>query len=134
YIVEITPDWIEPLCLYPVAVAPPGERKSAVIAALNRPVYAYEAELAVADAAEIAQNRTERALLEKALEAAKNSAAKGKGSFEERKAEAMALSAELAEFQDKHPRRLLVDDTTPEKLVDIMDTQEGCITVASAEG
>lgn len=27
YDVQITPDWREPLCLYPVAVAPPGERK-----------------------------------------------------------------------------------------------------------
>ncbi len=50
------------------------------------------------------------------------------------KAEALALAAELAEFKDKHPLRLLVDDTTPEKLVDIMDAQGGCITVASAEG
>lgn len=134
YSVEITPDWREPLCLYPTAVAPPGERKSAVISALNGPVYEYEAERAAADAAEIAQNQTERALLEKALEAAKNSAAKSKANFEEMKAEALELAAELAEFKDKHPLRLLVDDTTPEKLVEIMDAQGGCITVASAEG
>lgn len=44
YEVQITPDWREPLCLYVVAVAPPGERKSAVIAALTRPIYEYEAE------------------------------------------------------------------------------------------
>ena len=33
--VEVTPDWQEPLCLYCAAVAPPGERKSAVISALT---------------------------------------------------------------------------------------------------
>lgn len=134
YEVEITPDWREPLCLYPVAVAPPGERKSAVISALSGPVYEYEAEQREFEAAEIAQNRTERALLEKALEAAKNSATKGKGNFEEKRAEALELSAQLAQFKDKHPFRLLVDDTTPEKLVDIMEMQGGSITVASAEG
>ncbi len=81
--VEITPDWKEPLCLYTVAVAPPGERKSAVIAALAAPVYEYEAEQREREAAEIAQNQTERALLEKALAAAQSSAVKSKGNFAE---------------------------------------------------
>ena len=134
YEVEVTRDWREPLCLYSSAVAPPGERKSAVISALNKPIYEYEAEVRAVEAAEIAQNQTERALLEKALEAAKNSAAKGRANFEEMRAEALELSARLAEFKDKHPFRLLADDTTPEKLVDIMDAQGGCITVSSAEG
>lgn len=134
FTVEITPDWREPLCLYCVAVAPPGERKTAVISALTKPIYEYETEQRELEAVEIAQNQTERALLEKALEAAKNSAAKGKGNFTEKRAEALELSAQLAQFKDKHPFRLLADDTTPEKLVDLMDIQGGCITVCSAEG
>lgn len=134
YEVEITPDWREPLCLYTVAIAPPGERKSAVISALTKPVYEVEAERRELEAAEIAQNQTERALLKKALEAAQLNATKKKGNFEACRAEALELAAQLAQFQDRHPFRLLVDDTTPEKLVDIMDTQGGCITVASAEG
>lgn len=134
YEVEITPDWREPLCLYTVAIAPPGERKSAVISALTKPVYEYEAEQREFEAAEIAQNQTERALLEKALQAAQMNATKKKGNFEACKAEALELAAQLAQFKDMHPFRLLVDDTTPEKLVDIMDTQGGCITVSSAEG
>ena len=136
YEVEITLDWKEPLCLYPVAVAPPGERKSAVISALSGPVYEYEAEQREFEAAEIAQNQTERDLLEKALAATKASAVKGKGkgNFEEKKQEALDLSAQLANFKDMYPFRLMVDDTTPEKLVDIMEMQGGSITVASAEG
>ena len=134
YEVEITPDWREPLCLYPVAVAPPGERKSAVISALSGPVYEYEAEQREFEAAEIAQNQTERVLLEKALQAAQNGAAKGKGNFEAKRQEALDLSAQLANFKELHPYRLMVDDTTPEKLVDMMEMQGGSITVASAEG
>ena len=134
FTVEITPDWKEPLCLDCVAVAPPGERKTAVISALTKPVYEYEAERREIEAVEIAQNQTERALLEKALEAAKNSATKGKGNFAEKRAQALELSAQLAEFKDMYPFRLLADDTTPEKLVDLMDMQGGCITVCSAEG
>lgn len=134
FTVEITPDWKEPLCLYCVAVAPPGERKTAVISALTKPIYEYEAEQREIEAVEIAQNQTERALLEKALETAKNSATKGKGNFAEKRAEALELSAQLAQFKDMRPFRLLADDTTPEKLVDLMDMQGGCITVCSAEG
>ena len=59
--VQITTDWTEPLCLYTVAVAPPAERKSAVIAALTRPVYEYEEERRTAEAGDIARNQTERA-------------------------------------------------------------------------
>ena len=101
---------------------------------MTKPIYEYEAEQREIEALEIAQNQTERALLEKALEAAKNSAAKGKGNFAEKRAEALELSAQLAQFKDIHPFRLLADDTTPEKLVDLMDMQGGCITVCSAEG
>lgn len=134
YTVQITPDWREPLCLYTVSVAPPGERKSSVISALSGPVNEYEAEQRELEAAEIAQNETERDLLEKALMAAKTSAVKGKGNFETKKQEALDLSAQLARFKEIHPFRLLVDDTTPEKLVDLMDQQGGSITVCSAEG
>jgi len=133
--VEITPDWREPLCLYTVAVASPGERKSAVISALTKPIFEYEAEQRELEAVEIAQNQTERLLLEKALQAAQNSAVKGKGSnFEAKRQEALDLSAQIAQFRDKHPFRLLTDDSTTEKLIDLMDSQDGCMTVCSAEG
>lgn len=134
YTVTVTSDWTEPLCLYCVAVAPPGERKSAVLAALTRPIYEYEAEQRKLEAAEIEQNRTERSLLEKALQAAEANAAKKKSNFEEGRAEALSLAAQLSAFQDLHEFQLLADDTTPEKLAEIMDEQGGCITVTSSEG
>lgn len=132
--VEITPDWKEPLCLYCVAVASPGERKTAVISALTKPIYEYEAEQRDIEAVEIAQNRAERDMLEKRLESVKTAAAKGKGDTAEARSEALELSAQLAKFKDIHPLRLLADDTTPEKLIDLMEKQGGSITVCSAEG
>lgn len=128
--VEITPDWTEPLCLYTVAVAPPAERKSAVINALTKPAYNYEYEKQEAEKAEIAQNQTEKELLEKELQAAKKVANKSSKNRER----ALALSTDLAEFKEKYPFRLFVDDTTVEVLTDIMSKQNGCITVASSEG
>lgn len=132
--VEVTPNWTEPLCLYCVAVAPPGERKSAVLSALTRPLGEYEARRREAEAADLARSRTERELLERELEAAKAMAAKGTGDPARDRARALELSEQLAGFKDRAPYRLLVDDTTPEKLVDLMDSQKGCITVCSAEG
>lgn len=134
YTVEVNPDWTEPLCLYCVAVAAPGERKSAVLAALTKPIYEYEAERRDLEAAAVAQSQTERVLLEKALTVAQNQAASGKGDYEAKRQEALALSAQLAELKELVPYRLLVDDTTPEKLVDLMEPQGGRITVVSAEG
>lgn len=132
--VQIRSDWKEPLCLYTVAVAPPGERKSPVISALTNPLYEYEAEQKELEAVEIYQNQTERELLEKALQMAKSDAVKGKGNSAAKKQEALNLSAQLARFKDLHPYRLLVDDCTQEKLIDIMEQQGGSITLTSSEG
>ena len=74
--VEVTPDWQEPLCLYCAAVAPPGERKSAVISALTKPIYDYEKDEREFGAAEIEKNRAERDMLERKLQAAKQAAMK----------------------------------------------------------
>ena len=128
--VEITPDWKEPLCLYCVAVASPGERKSAVISALTKPVFDYEIERRTLDAAEIERNRAEYDILEARLHAAEKAAV----SDPAKKQLALDLAAEYAEFECLHERRWLVDDTTPEKLVELMEKQNGCLTVCSAEG
>ena len=125
YVVLVTPDWREQLSLFAMAVAAPAERKTAVFGALTGPVHEYEGIVWGCERAEIAQNRTKRKLLEKALDKAQN-----KGDEDG----ALALAAELAEFQDKHLLRLLMDDATPEKLTDMMQQQGGCIGVASAEG
>ena len=130
FMVKITEDWSEPLCLWPCVVASPGERKSAVISALTKPVYEFEAEQRELDAADIEKNRTERTILEGQLEAAKKAAVKDSSRIEL----ALDLSAQLADFKELHEYRLLADDATSEKLVDLMEKQGGCLTVCSSEG
>jgi DNA primase (bacterial type) len=132
YTVEITSDWKEPLCLFTVAIASPGERKSAVFAKLTAPIVEFEHEQHESNKTIIAQNETEKIVLEKALANAQNQASKTANS--ENRKKVLDLSAELAAFEEKHSYRLLVDDTTPEKLTDIMAQQNGCISIFSAEG
>ena len=134
YVVQVTPDWIEPLCLYAIAVAPPAERKSAVINSLISPIQDYEAEQQEKMASEIARNREQRDIMEKEKKAAETEAIRGGENASAAHERALDLAAKLEEFENLYPLRLLMDDVTPEKLIDVMDTQHGCVTVCSAEG
>ena len=135
YTVQITPDWGEPLNVFALVVAPPAERKSAVLSAVTKPLRDYERERREIDAPLIAQNRTERKLLEGIKSAAETAAIKGKAEEHEKKRqEALDLAAELSGFRDIHELRLLADDATPERLADLMEQQGGAITLCSAEG
>ena len=134
YKVQITGDWWEPLCLYVVAVAPPGERKSAVIGALTRPAVEYEAERRAAEAADVAQSKARASALDKAHQAAESRFASGKGGTTLEDVLNAAVEAEQAQSEIKYPYRLLADDSTPEKLADLLEQQGGAITVISSEG
>lgn len=128
--IVVNSDWKEPLCLYTVAVAPPGERKSAVISALTAPLREYEAERIEQERQAIAVNHARHEMLQKSLDDAKARCAKGKASPEE-----MEMAArELVEYEVIHPFRLLVDDCTPERLTNLLAQQRGVITISSAEG
>jgi hypothetical protein len=134
FTIRVTPDWTEPLCLFLLAVAESGERKSAVLSSLTQPIYNYERQRQEAERSAIAENQAERELLEKQKERAQAAAARGKGDFASLKSAVLRLSTQLANFETMHPFRLLTDDCTQERLIDIMASQKGCITLSSAEG
>ena len=135
YVMQVRPDWCEPLCLFCCAVAPPAERKSAVLGALTAPVREYEQQRRALEAPDLARNESERKILEGRKAAAEAAAVKGRPEERESKRlESLDLAAQLAEFRAMSEYRLLADDSTPEKLADLMAGQNGCMTVASAEG
>lgn len=128
YTVQVRPDWTEPLNLFTVVVAPPAERKSPVLKQMTEPIQAYERRRQLADSARIAENQAERRALQNRLSAAEKAAKDGNME------EVRYLAAKLDAFPTEYPLRLLVDDTTPEMLVELMEQQKGSITVCSAEG
>jgi hypothetical protein len=130
HVVQVTADWIEPLCLFLVAILPSGERKTAVTGAVTRPLFEFEAEQRSFEAEELAENQAKRRLLEKTQLELERKAAAGKGSREE----VYRHARELSSFKEMFPFRLLVDDVTPEKLASLMAEQGGEMTIASAEG
>lgn len=134
YVVERNSDWKEQLCLYTIAIAPPAERKSAVIRALTKPVYKYEMLRQENERIEVAKNRAERANLETELKNVRNRIGKkGENDIQCRK-RVEELTYQLELFVDRYLYQLFADDITQEKLIVTMEEQKGCLTVASSEG
>ena len=123
-------DWIEPLNLFAVIVAEPSERKSAVISFMTHPVSRYEAEYNQQHAAAIERSRMEKRILEKQQKNLEDLVLKGKAQMED----LQDLSLRLADFREKMPMRLYVDDVTTEKLTSVLAENNGTAAVVSAEG
>ena len=132
YSVHITNNWTEPLSLFTMAVAPPAERKSAVLNLLTTPVREYENERYEEDLRKAEHMTAKRDVISKRIEQLKSQyARKYSNSLAQEISEAVD---ELSSCEEIHPFRLLVDDSTPEKLAVLMNEQGGSITVCSSEG
>lgn len=133
--VEAWPGWVQPVCLYTAAVAPPGERKSAVQRDFLAPLDIAEAALIEKTSASRIEAEVQRDVAVKAAEAARAKA--GRANPEERAADtADAVSlAEAAEriTLSKAPR-LYADDCTPEAVASLLAEQHGRLAILSAEG
>ena len=123
---------VEPLNLYVMPVASPGERKL-VIRETTFPIENEERRLMEAAASEIAEAKLQRAIAEKRLRSLEDKAATG-GKEEERN-QARGEASELAKKLPTVPPepRLLLDDATPEYVAKALAEQHGCITIVSEE-
>lgn len=130
YRIKAKPDWEEPLCLYGIIVADPSERKSAVNSFSIRPLNLFEMEYNKLNAASLEKNRMQKRILEKKQQAVEDKFAKGKAE----EGELEAIVEEVANFKEKAPMQLYVDDVTPEKLVSVMADHDGVASIISAEG
>jgi hypothetical protein len=113
FTIEGKKDWVEPLNLYTLIVAPPAERKSSVIMAMSEPVKRFESAENERLAPYIEQNKMEKAIL---LNRKKILETKYSKSNFVNTSELQELSREIAEFEEIKPCRLFCDDITPEKL------------------
>lgn len=129
---EYCGSWRETLSLYVAPVSPPGTRKSAVFQAVTAPLSKYEAEKRKEERSEVAQSRARVSALEKAKQTTETRFASGKATMDD----VLNAATELEEAQaaEKHEYRLLANDATPERLVDLMSQQGGSLTVVSTEG
>jgi hypothetical protein len=129
--IEGKKDWIEPLNLYTLVIAPPAERKSAVMALMGEPVKQFENAENDRLAPYIEQNKIEKQALLNRKKMMETKLAKSRFF---NTSELQSLSQELSEFKDIKPCRLFCDDITPEKLSGILSDNDGKTAILSAEG
>lgn len=131
--VEARPGWREVLSLMTATIAAPGERKSAVQAAITQPLLVAEAELIESASGARLEAITERDVAQKAADAARILA--GKHSDDRDKLADAISAAQMAEGITVPPvPRLVADDVTPEAAASLLSEQGGRLAILSAEG
>lgn len=133
--IEVRHGWTEPLCLHTASVSAPGERKSAVQAAMVKPVYAAERKLVDKVTPDHRDAVTRRDVALKSAERLRNAAAKTDDPDEQGRLTNAAVFA-MAEADGIHVPaipRLVCDDITPEALGSLLAEQDGKAALISAE-
>jgi len=123
--------WSEPLCLYTLLIAEPGEKKSPVLSAVMKPLLEWQGEKNAALQPQIRQSKREKDILEKKIQKMKERVVNGDAgagiTLEE-------LYLQLDNFEEYKELRLFVDDVTTERLAALMAEQGESIALVSSEG
>jgi hypothetical protein len=135
-VIEVRPEWREPLNEYFATIADPAERKSAVQSAMTRPLLTAEQRLVTDGAIERMQAQVHRTVAEQAAEASRRKAARSAGTAEaDADMEAALAAAQIAEgIEVPVVPRLIADDITPEAAASLLAEQGGRLAIISAEG
>lgn len=132
YRVEGSPGYYEPLSLYTVVIAPPGERKSSVMNDMTRALHDYADEYNRARSADIKANRRERESLQRQINAQQKKAEQS-GRWED-EVQLNVLNDQLEALPELKPARFFADDCSSEALTSLMAENGGVIAVISTEG
>lgn len=130
YIIKGKADWYEPLNTYVLAIAPPSERKSAVMKLMLQPVNDYEYQYNIKNAPQVEGSKMQKRILERRQKAIEDQIAKGKAGKEELD----GILKEITDFEEVKPMQLYVDDITTEKLVSVLSDNKGRASLISSEG
>lgn len=127
YRIQVKEDYSEPLNLYILIIARPGERKSAIMQIMTAPIYQYEKDVNAKLQAQIDEQETRLGAIERLIEQCEK-----KGDVEE--VIQLKESYREMEGQKAHYLRLVADDVTPEALTSLLAENGGVLSVISAEG
>jgi len=131
--VRINSTYSENINLFVLAISDTGDRKSNVHKLLRDAVITAQNEYFELNEDRIAQSRLEFSLLKKKLESATRDMTNNEEStvtFEYIK----DLEKQVRDFELLVAPKLLMDDATSEKLIDVLEEQGGSIAIASPEG
>ena len=132
YQVEGIPGYAEPLSLYTVVIAAPGERKSSVMRDMTGAIYEFEREYNQMLEPEIRKNRQERESLQRQIAALERKLErKGNQQMEQ---ELQILQNQLADYPVVKQIRFTADDCSSEALTSLLSANGGRFAVISTEG
>lgn len=123
-------DWNEPLALYVMGIAPPGEKKSPVLNLLLNPIKEWMRRTNEGRRPLIAESKQKYKNLQRRLKKAESDLENGKGS----EAETIRLANELDSFQKIKEVRLYSGDTTTEMLASLLQENDERFSIVSTEG
>ncbi|MCP4005463.1 MAG: DUF3987 domain-containing protein [bacterium] len=133
--VEVRPGWEEPTNLFVVVVLDPGNRKTAVVADVTRPITEFEKSEWERLAPEITDARTRHEIHKKRYQQAQKEAAKAEPPDRDRlERQAIEAANNLESLRVPPHPRIFADDVTPEKLAQLISDYDGQFAVLSAEG
>lgn len=131
------PDWVEPVTLYTMPIAAPGEMKSPALSFMAKPLYDEQEQRREADKHAVAKDRQDRRIAEACVAAAEAQVIKADNP-EKRKKSYENMAAARAELEDLGDpavlTQLIADDTTPEAAVDVIAEQGERLAILSTEG
>jgi hypothetical protein len=137
-VVQARAGWSEPTNLFVVAAMDPGNRKSAVVERVTRPLRVAERDAVARRASEVKEAIADQSIAKmkaKELERkAARAAANGDENADELAQHARDASGMADQIAVPATPRLLADDCTPEALASLMAEQGGRLAVISAEG
>ena len=132
YQVEGTPGYNEPLSLYTVVIAAPGERKSSVMRDMTKYLYEYEQEYNLSRSSDIRENRLQRESLERQIVSLKKKLERSES--HETELELRQVEEQLEDTPELKPVRFFADDCSSEALTSLMAANGGVFSVISTEG
>lgn len=129
------PDWIEPVTLYTMPVAAPGEMKSPVLSVMAKPINDEQKRRRGDDKFEVIRDQQDRRILEACVSNAESKVIKAKPGEHKQMRDALKDARDqLDELgPPKVETQLIADDTTPEAAVDIIAQQGERLAVLSTE-
>lgn len=131
------PDWSEPVTLYTMPVAAPGEMKSPALGLMAKPLYDEQKRRRSEDRAKVARDQQDRRIAEACIADAEGKVIKAP-SPERRRELRKNLDAARSELEElgepKVMTQLIADDTTPEAAADVLAQQGERLAILSAEG
>lgn len=134
FYVKVKSDWVEPVNLYMVVIGRPSERKSPVLKEIEEPIFSYMVEENEKRKPEIKKYELEKKILSGKLKTIQDALAKNGKNNKYTMQDAFDCQEELDDLEEVKPLRLVMDDTTPEALVDAMKQNEEKMGILSAEG